>query len=138
MKFISSSTYKKLGFSYVTILEKGKYYTGRAKLHSEDSKNWSEYTGCRYAETRAMIQALKYERKKKKAACEECRKFVKAVSQYKNFDKNSSTAKAMYRQLNRRIKEINKITDQINKMELELRITIRNQDSINKKANKKD
>lgn len=130
MKFIDSGTVKDLGYSTVVIEHKHKQYSGKAKCHPDD--DFSEFTGCRYAQERAEIAALKDEWRQKKHDCEECRKYVKAVSQYAKFDKESSTAKAMYRQLNRRIKEVNELADAINKRELNLKIAIRQQDDVQK------
>lgn len=128
MKFIDSYADPVSGESYVKVSHKKKIYGGKAKIHPEDS--WSNFTGCRYAELRAEIKALKDEYRQKKHDCEECRKFVVAISQYAKFDKNSSTAKAMYRQLNRRIKEVNKLASIITEKEFSLRVYIRQQDGI--------
>lgn len=116
------------GESYVLVSYKGNTFNGKAKLHPDDE--WSNFTGCRYAEMRAEIKALKDEWKKKKAACEECRKFVVAVSQYANFDKSSPSAKAMFRQLNRRIKEVNEIAEQIGLLQMRLNIAISQQNKV--------
>lgn len=137
MKFLNSYTNKKVGISLVTIQYHNKNYTGKARIHPQDEDKWSEFTGCRYAETRAKIKALKEEHKKKKAACEECRKFVKAVMQYKNFNREDPSSFAMFRQLNRRINEVNKIAEQIGKLEFSLRIAIREQESVNNRINQK-
>ena len=94
----------------------GKLFKGEARVHPEDMDKVSEIVGGRYAETRATIAALKYERKIVKEKCEECRKFVRACEQYKKFDKGSPTARVIYRQLNRRIKRVNDITDEINSL----------------------
>jgi hypothetical protein len=39
---------------------------------------------------------------------------VKACEQYKNWDKNSPSAKIIYRQLNLKIRKVNELTDIIN------------------------
>ena len=135
MRFLDSSTVKETGYSTVIIEHKGNKYMGQAKCHPDDI--FSEFTGCRYAQERAEISALKAEWRKKKAKCEECRKFVNAVSQYKVFDKNHPIAKAMYRQLNHRIKEVNKLAEIIGKKEFNLRVAIRQQDMVNKSINQK-
>ena len=57
---------------------------------------------------------LKAELKKEREKCEEVRKFVIACSQYAKWNKDDSSAKAVYRQLNRRIKRVNKLVDMIN------------------------
>ncbi len=136
MNFILSHTNKDLGISHVAIKHRNKYYHGYANLHPDDKDNWSEFTGCRYAEIRAQIAALKNDLREKKESCEECRKFVKAIEQYKQFNKNDATAKAMYRQLNRRIREVNVIVDKINALKFSLNVAIKNQDYVNKKFKK--
>ena len=114
MKFIESYFDKETKESTVIVEHMGVQFIGKAKLHPEDSDRCSELVGGRYAEMRATIKALKYERNIEKQKCEECRKFVKACSQYRNFDKDSQTAKLMYRQLNKRIKRVNALADEIN------------------------
>ena len=112
MKFIES-TYEN-GLSTVTVEHMGMHFIGTARLHPDDEPYASEYAGCGIAESRAVIAALKHERKIRKNQCEECRKFVKACMGYKNFDKESPTAKAIFRQLNQRIKQVNELADEIN------------------------
>jgi hypothetical protein len=128
MRFQNSWTFPEERLSTVEVKHRGEVYRGNARCHPDD--DWSELTGCRYAEMRAEIRALKADYKEKKAACEECRKFVKAVSQYKNFDRESPSAKAMFRQLNRRIREVNHLATIISRMEFNLRIAIRRQEEI--------
>ena len=134
MQFYNSTTFKDSGLSYVTIKYKNKFFTGKAKCHKDDP--WSEITGCRFAEKRAIIKALKDEWKQKKEACEECRKFVNAVMQYKDFDKESSTAKAMFKQLNCRIKEVNDLADRINSLEFNLRVSATSKEAFERKLKK--
>lgn len=133
MKFLTSITKPEKGISKVFIEHMGRTFVGYAKKHPED--NWSEFTGCRYAEERAEIKALKAELKKKKHDCDECKKFVTAVSQYAEFDPKSPTARAMFRQLNRRIKAVNDIISLINEKEFNLRVAIRQQDGFNNRIN---
>lgn len=135
MQFIDSWIARDKGLSKVIIKYKGKIYIGSATCHPED--HFSEFTGCRYAEMRAEIMALKTEYKQKKHDCEECRKFVRAVSQYAQFDPKSPSARAMYRQLNRRIKEVNKIAEEIGRKEFNLQLAIRQQGNFNAKCKSK-
>lgn len=116
MKFIQSGFDEKTNKSWVIIQHMGRLFRGEARLHPDDIDKKSEIVGGRYAEARATIAALKYERKLAKEKCEECRKFVRVCEQYKNFDKESPTAKAIYRQLNRRIKKVNDLANQINSL----------------------
>lgn len=131
MRFLDSGTVKETGYSTVIIKHKGNEYVGQAKCHPDDT--FSEFTGCRYAQERAEINALKDEWKQKKHDCDECRKYLIAVSQYAGFDKESSTAKAMFRQLNRRIEEVNKLAEMISKKQFNLQVAIKQQDSFNSK-----
>ena len=140
MKFIDSFYFKNkegITVSKVLVKHKGKLFNGMAFLHPDDEAAGvgSELTGCRYAETRARIKALKYELKVERKACEDIRKFVRAIEGYKDFDKDSPTAKVMYRQLNQRIKKVNKLIDEINAMYLGLRIAFRKQNRLNYKIN---
>ena len=137
MKLIDAWFEESTGKSYATIEHLGRRYQGMSKLHPEE-ENSSRFTGCRYAEMRAQIKALKFERELKIQKCDECRKFIKACSQYNGWDKESSTAKAIYTQLNKRIKEVDKLTNEINHLMWNLNITIKQQESVHKKlaANK--
>ena len=125
MKFISSNYNSDTGIASVIVQHLGKRFTGRAVGHPEDKENWSEYAGCSYAETRATIKALKYERALAKEKAEISRNFVKACENYAGFNKDDASAKAMYRQLNRRIKRVNDLADQINSLYMELDISIK-------------
>lgn len=139
MRLVNSIYNEDLGTSVCEIVHKKQTYAGLSRLHPEDKEAGlgSKYTGCRYAELRAEIKALKDEYKKEKIACEECRKFVKACSQYKNFDKESPTAKAMFRQLNRRIKKVNDLADAINNKMMDLDSAIRQKEIVHKALERK-
>lgn len=114
MKFISSNYDPKWGESFVIMQHLGEKFYGFANLHPDDKENASEYAGCGLAELRATVKALKYERKLAKNKSDEALDFVKACEGYAKFDPESETAKVIYRQLNRRIKRVNDLTDQIN------------------------
>ena len=139
MLLITSNFNELSGLSTVKITHKKKNYYGEARLHPEDKEKGlgSKYTGCRYAEIRAEIKALKNEYKNEKAKCEECRKFVKACSQYAKFDKESETAKAIFKQLNQRIKKVNKLADKINEKTMDLEIAIKQKDIVHRALERK-
>ena len=134
MKFISNYIMPKQKYSEVWVEDKGYEYVGKAKCHPDD--RWSNLRGCRIAEKRARIKAFKARYKREKERCEECRKFVRAVEQYATFDPESKSAKAMYRQLNRRIAAVNKLATQINAMEFDLMTSINYQTIFDKKVEK--
>ncbi len=94
----------------------GKKFVGIADIHPDDIENASEIAGCTLAELRATVKALKYERTIAKQRSDEALDFVKSCEKYTNFDPESNTAKVLYRQLNRRIKRVNDLTDQINEL----------------------
>ena len=112
MKFIKCE-YKD-NVTIVTMEHLGLTFKGKARCIDEDMLHFSKIRGGEIAEERATIKALKYEREMEKRKCEEIRKFVKACRCYKNWENDSKTAKVIYRQLNRRIAKVNKITDEIN------------------------
>ena len=114
MKFISSTYDKEKGYAIVEVQHLGYRFIGDAHAHPEDKANWSEFAGCSYAETRAMIKALTYERTLAKNKADQAIDFVKSCECYAGFDKDSPTAKAMYRQMNQRIKRVNDLADEIN------------------------
>lgn len=116
MKFISSNYNDFFRISTVWMQHLGKKFDGYAKLHPDDLTNESTYAGCALAELRATVKALKYERKIAKNKSDEALDFVKSCEGYAKFDPESDTAKVMYRQLNRRIKRVNDLTDQINEL----------------------
>ena len=116
MKFISSEYDSYLGHAVVIMQHLGKKFIGTANLHPDDSENASEFAGCALAELRATVKALKYERTIAKQASDEALKFVHACENYAKFDPESDTAKVIYRQLNRKIKQVNDLTDQINEL----------------------
>ena len=62
MKFISSSYDKTTGRSKVVMQHLGVKFIGNAQVHPDEFDKASEYAGCYYAELRATIKALKYER----------------------------------------------------------------------------
>ena len=129
MKFISSNYDKKRGVAVVTMQHLGKKFIGTAFTHPNE-KHPSEITGCNYAEIRATIKALKYERNKLKEETEICRKFVKSIECYNKFNKEDESAKSIYKQLSTRIKKVNDLTDQINNLMLSLETQIHNRDNI--------
>lgn len=114
MKFVDSYYDKENGVSVVVVEHLGLDFIGKAKLNPEDKEIESSFAGCRIAEMRATINALKFERKLAKRKADEAIDFIKACENYKNFNKLSPTARVMYRQANRRIKKVNDLTDEIN------------------------
>ena len=137
MKLVFSAYDLNTGKSKCIVYHLGEYFEGYSQLLKEDKEKASKFAGCRFAELKAEIKALKYELKIEKAKCEECRKFVKTFSTYKNFEKDSATAKCVFKQLNKRIKKVNELIDKINDKQEELTSSIRRQDIITKALDRK-
>ena len=116
MKFISSEYDPYLGHAVVIMQHLGKKFTGVANVHPDDKEHSSEFAGCRLAELRATVKALKYERAIAKEKSDEAIDLLKSCEGYNKFDKNSDSAKVIYRQVNRRIKRVNDLTDEINNL----------------------
>lgn len=131
MKIIDIQSDKDTKVSKVSIKHRGKVYTAFSRCAEEDT--YLQFRGCYYAEKKARIKALKDEYKDKKADCEACRKFVRALSQYKNFDPKSSLARAMNKQLGLKFKEVNELADNINASILSLKAVIRKHSLIEKR-----
>ena len=128
MKFISSSYDKNSHLSTVVMQHLGEKFTGTAHAAEKDQEKASEYAGCYYAELKATIKALKYERKIAKEKADQAIDFVKSVECYTKFNKEDASAKAMYRQLNQRIKRVNDLADEINKLYKSLDYAIHHRD----------
>jgi hypothetical protein len=130
MKFISSHYNQEKGLSNVCVQHLGKKFNGLASAHPDDKENWSELAGCSYAETRAMIEALKYERQLAKQKADDALDFVKSCECYSKFNKDDPSAKVIYRQLNQRIKRVNDLADEINDLYAALDTSIKRREII--------
>lgn len=136
MKFISSDYDENTGISTVVMQHMGKKFVEQAFFHPED-ENPSRYAGCRFAEIRAIIKALKYERAIAKNKADMALDFVKSLECYAGFDKRTPEARLMYRQLNKRIKRVNDLTDRINAAMQDLDISIRQRSIVTKALERK-
>ena len=137
IEFVDSGYSSSDGESWAKVKVDNKVFYGFSELLPEDRDKASKFAGCRFAELKAELKALKYLRRRKKKECEYYRKFVKSLGCYKDFDKNSPTAKCVYKQLNKRIKEVNKLTDAINAKREEFLIAINQRDLITKAIDRK-
>ena len=136
MKFIESGYNPTTGISYVVMQHLGKKFKGIAKLNPSEPEG-SSYAGCYYAELRAKIKALKYERALAKQKSDMALDFVKSIEGYSKFNKEDPSAKVVYRQLNQRIKKVNDLADQINTTYKELDSAIRRRDIVTKAIDRK-
>jgi hypothetical protein len=113
MYFVHSAYDEKSGVSMATVRHLGQYFTGQSYRHPEEEYP-SNYAGCQYAEIRATIKALKYERELAKHKADIAKEFVRKCEDRKEFQEEDSTTRAMYKELNTQIKKVNQLTDDIN------------------------
>lgn len=130
MKLTDSYYHAESGLSVCQVEHEGYRASATANVHPDDKLTSSRFFGCSLAEMRAQVKILKWKHQAEKTKCEEARKFMNACLCYKNFDKKSDTAKAMFRQLNKRIKAVNKIADEINAIEENIQTKIRQRDIV--------
>ena len=114
----------------------GDIGSGKAKLHEEDREYGSELVGCGIAHARARINLKKKRYQRLKAECEANRKFVQTVMSYKNFDKTSDTAKCIFKQMNAKIAEVNRLATEISNDMTELEASITKREYLHKKMSK--
>ena len=136
MKFLKSWTFKDERLSQVHIEHKGHIFEGSAMCHPDD--DWSEFTGCKFAELRAILAALKAEYREEKLKLDAIKDFINATSQYKKFDNESGTAKAMYRQYNRRVKKLEELAEDITAVKSAIAGRLKALESIQKKKQSKE
>lgn len=119
----------------VVIEHKGKTFVGTSTAHPEEPCV-SSFFGCEIAELRAEIAALKYERKILKQKSDAAIDLLKSCECYANFDKDSPTAKVLYRQIKQRIKAVNKLADEINNRYLLIQQKVSNRKNVIDNLNK--
>ena len=135
MKFISCDYNENSHYTIVCMEHLNIRFYGIAKLHPEDE--YSKYVGAEVAESRATIKALQYEVQLKKVKLHEIENFIRACQQYKNFDKNSSTAKVVFKQYNRKLKEIKNLKDEIESTKESLSWYLKSRDKLMEKIRTK-
>ena len=107
IKFVDALADEKTGVSKVWLRNGKREYFGVAHLAEGD--DWSHIFGCSIAEIRATIRIINDILKDKRKDLKAIENFVKALECYKNFDENSNTAACVYRQLNRKKIEIERL-----------------------------
>lgn len=126
MRFRYSHASELNHISYVCVEHLGKHFSALSKLREGDE--FSKFTGCRFAEQKAEIKAVKYELQLEKQKVKELENFVKAIKQYKIFNAEDPSTKAMFRQLNMRRKKILALKKEIAERENALQESFKSQD----------
>jgi len=131
MKFLSSYYNEESGTSIVQMEHLDKEFLGMAQCHPEEEYP-SKYAGCQYAEIRATIKALKYERKLLKEKVDFLKQFVRRCEDRKDFCEDEYTPRAVYKELNYQIDRVNELTDKINELLDDLDKLPKRRDIVNK------
>lgn len=134
VKYLWSDANKSNGVCVTAVTNKDNVYKGYAKLAEGDT--WSEIFGCRVAEIRATIRALNDVIEQKRNEYKAIENFIKATTCYKKFDKESSSAACMYRQLNRKKVEIERLKKQREKLKKYITDSIEMREKIEKRIAK--
>lgn len=130
MKFLYGYFNQNTGQSIVALADKYGQYIGQAKLHPDDRKYASKYTGCRIAEQRAYIKALKQKIRRKKI---ELNTLIELKKEIKNYT-TKKTEKHIYLKIKKYTNDINYLKQIINQIEKEIKTSIKIRDNIiNKK-----
>jgi hypothetical protein len=98
MKLISSNYDKETGISTATISTPLGNFTGITKLHEEDKDIESNFTGCKYAEARAIAKYAKAHIKNLKLQIKTLENTIKVLESLKDYNKNSVEARAVRKQ----------------------------------------
>ena len=137
VKFIDAGFGEKSKNSYAIVELGKKRYSATVTLAKEDEDKVSKLRGPRFAEMKAEIRALKGQLRIEKEKCNECRNFVKALECYKEFDKKTKTARCVYRQLNRRINNVNVLIAMINQKQQDYVTAVHQSDIVTKAIERK-
>lgn len=110
-KLIDSAYRPETGESIATIRTKYGDFVGYAKVHPEDSDIESEFTGCAFAETRAIAKAHKVELKEKRIKLKAYIDLEKEVKQMKGYNPHSVESRRLRRKIYELDKEIKEKAD---------------------------
>ena len=103
-KLIYANFNAETGISDVVIRNKNGTFMGIATCHPEEEAV-SDYAGCRYAEIRANIKAIQYEKRMVNAAIKELEDFEKILKSLKDYNPNSVEARRLRRRIHEKKEE---------------------------------
>ena len=98
-KMIYSNFDKETGISTVTIRTDLGDITGTSKLHEEDRNIMSEYAGCQYAETRAVLKYMKLRIKNLNLEIKGLENCQKALEQKATYDPQELGCRTLRKQI---------------------------------------
>ena len=103
-KLIYANYFPETGESEVAIKNKRGVFVGHAQCHPEEEAP-SDYAGCRYAEIRANIEAIKCEKRIVNFAIKELEDFEKILKSLKDYNPNSVEARRLRRRIHEKKEE---------------------------------
>lgn len=103
-KLIYANFDAETGISDAVIRNKNGTFMGIATCHPEEEAV-SDYAGCRYAEIRANIKAVQYEKRMVNAAIKELEDFEKILKSLKDYNPNSVEARRLRRRIHEKKEE---------------------------------
>ena len=89
VKLLESNYDKETGISTASIETDCGIFYGKARLHPDDKEYESNFAGCNYAETRAIIKYFKYKAKIVKIKIEGIKSYEKTLKNRKDYNKYS-------------------------------------------------
>jgi hypothetical protein len=139
MKLVYANYKEDLGRSFCVVeSDRGYEYFGHARLHPDDAEWASQFTGCRIAELRAELNALKDECQWAKAEYKFYKDFVTSCTQYKNWNPEDKSAKVVFRQLNRRRRAMEKAAAAVAEKEQEIAVAVKSTEYMKREKDKKE
>lgn len=139
MKLVYADYKEDCGSSFCVVeSDRGYAYFGHARLHPDDAEWASQFTGCRIAELRAELNALKDECQWAKAEYKFYKDFVTSCTQYKNWNPEEKSAKVVFRQLNRRRRAMEKAAAAVAEKEQEIAVAVKSTEYMKRVKDKKE
>lgn len=106
---------EKIGLATCILYDKDNAFIGLAQCHDDDKEFQSKYTGMIIAETRAKIKVLQHIKNNElKPELASLKQLYYSMNKSKLYNKKSYEAKMLWRQMQRRERDINIIKDLIN------------------------
>ena len=135
MKLKDSFFNEETGQSEVVLVDRFGTYIGKARLHPDDKDNASKYAGCRIAEYRAWIKALKSRRRRAKIKLEAIISLEKDIIQVYSDSCESALKRIKFKKIDYE-DEIDQINQDIKAIEQAINLYIKYRDRINYKRAK--
>lgn len=125
-KLIYSNYDETSGLSTVVVSNKYGIFEGQSSLHPEDKKYESSFFGCRIAEARCTIAALKEQRNQLKLQIKTLSDFEKNLKGQKQYNPHSFECRKLRKQIYILVEEKKKIDNHIEEIVKNIKIADKN------------